>query len=85
MRERLAALERLTQSLERGEVRDGRMEVELDADEAQAWLGALNDARLALGTRLGVTEDLDYDKCPTITPRPPPTRCTAGSPGSRAT
>jgi hypothetical protein len=64
VRERLAALERLTHSLERGEVRDGRMEVELDADEAQAWLGALNDARLALGTRLGVTEDLDYDNVP---------------------
>ena len=64
VRERLAALERLTTSLERGEVRDGRVEVELDADEAHAWLGALNDARLALGTRLGVTEDLDYDDVP---------------------
>jgi hypothetical protein len=61
VRERLASLERLTKSLERGQVREGRVEVELDPDEAQAWLGALNDARLALGTRLGVTEDLDYD------------------------
>jgi hypothetical protein len=61
VRERLASLERLTKSLERGQVRKGRLEVELDPDEAQAWLGALNDARLALGTRLGVTEDLDYD------------------------
>jgi hypothetical protein len=33
--------------------------VHLDAEQAQAWLGALNDARLTLGTRLGVTEDLD--------------------------
>jgi hypothetical protein len=31
----------------------------LDADEAQAWLGALNDSRLVLGERLGVTEDLE--------------------------
>ncbi len=61
VRERLASLERLTKSLERGQAREGRVEVELDSDEAQAWLGALNDARLALGTRLGVTEDLDYD------------------------
>jgi hypothetical protein len=64
VRERLAALERLTKSLERGQAREGRIEVDLDADEAQAWLGALNDARLALGTRLGVTEDLDYDDVP---------------------
>ncbi|MEZ5117664.1 MAG: DUF2017 domain-containing protein [Candidatus Nanopelagicales bacterium] len=31
--------------------------VVLTADQAQAWLGALNDLRLTLGTRLGVTED----------------------------
>jgi hypothetical protein len=29
----------------------------LDADEAQAWLRALNDLRLALGTRLEISED----------------------------
>ncbi|GAA4997741.1 DUF2017 domain-containing protein [Yinghuangia aomiensis] len=33
--------------------------VVLDEPHAQAWLGALNDLRLALGTNLGVTEDLD--------------------------
>jgi uncharacterized protein DUF2017 len=32
----------------------------LDDDEAQAWLTALNDLRLVLGTRLGVTEDLSF-------------------------
>jgi hypothetical protein len=31
---------------------------ELGADELHAWLAALNDLRLALGTRLGVTEEL---------------------------
>ena len=31
----------------------------LGPDEAQAWLRALNDLRLTLGTRLGVTEDWD--------------------------
>ncbi len=33
-------------------------------EEAHAWLGALNDLRLVLGTRLGVTEELyerDFD------------------------
>ena len=29
----------------------------LDAEEAQAWLRALNDVRLALGARLDITED----------------------------
>ena len=33
--------------------------VVLDAEAAQAWLGALNDTRLVLGERLGVTEDLE--------------------------
>jgi hypothetical protein len=34
----------------------------LTADEADAWLRALNDLRLVLGTRIGVTEDLDWDE-----------------------
>jgi hypothetical protein len=38
----------------------GRLEVTLTEDEAEAWLSVLNDARLALGTRLDVTEDLDF-------------------------
>ena len=33
----------------------------LDREQADAWLFALNDLRLALGTRLEVTEDLDPD------------------------
>ena len=33
----------------------------LDRDEADSWLGFLNDLRLVLGTRLEVTEDLDED------------------------
>jgi hypothetical protein len=35
----------------------GAGRVRLHRDEAQAWLRALNDARLALGTRLEVSED----------------------------
>ncbi len=37
---------------------DGPHRMVLDEEQAQAWLGALNDSRLVLGERLGVTEDL---------------------------
>ncbi len=40
-------------------VKRSRFELTLDDEQAQDWLAVLNDARLALGTRLGVTEDLD--------------------------
>ncbi len=33
----------------------------LDEEELTAWLGALNDLRLVLGTRLGITEE-SYDQ-----------------------
>jgi hypothetical protein len=33
----------------------------LDEEETLAWLSALNDLRLILGTRLGATEDADPD------------------------
>ncbi len=33
--------------------------VKLSADQAEAWLRSLNDVRLALGVRLGVTDDFD--------------------------
>ena len=59
LRERLARLEVVTDSLARGVERRGTIEVLLSGEEVEAWLGVLNDARLAVGTRLGVTEDLD--------------------------
>jgi hypothetical protein len=33
--------------------------IQLTSDQAQAWLKALNDVRLALGVRLAVTEDFE--------------------------
>jgi len=33
--------------------------IQLTQDQAVAWLKALNDVRLALGVRLGVTEDFE--------------------------
>ena len=38
-------------------------EERLDEETMQSWLGALNDLRLVLGTRLGVTEE-DYESFP---------------------
>jgi phytoene dehydrogenase-like protein len=60
LRERLEALDLVVGSLGRGDQHRDRLRVELSEDESQAWLGVLNDTRLALGTRLGVTEDTDY-------------------------
>ena len=37
----------------------GGGEVRLDAESAEAWLRALNDARLAMGTRLDISADTD--------------------------
>jgi Domain of unknown function (DUF2017) len=38
---------------------DGAGEVRLDAETAEAWLRAINDARLAMGTRLDIRADTD--------------------------
>ena len=42
---------------------------ELDRDEADQWLRALNDLRLVLGTRWDVTEQMDYGKLDLDEPR----------------
>jgi hypothetical protein len=43
----------------------------LTAEQAQAWLTALNDLRLVLGTRLDVTEDSLVGDLPDDDPRTP--------------
>lgn len=59
--ERLGRLAAFAATLDAG--RDGRLTwtVELDADQAHAWLGALNDARLTLGVLLGITEESQWE------------------------
>ncbi|WP_370250495.1 DUF2017 domain-containing protein [Nocardioides sp.] len=49
------------------------IDVELDPAQAQVWLRALNDVRLALGTRLGIEQDDDdlWDALPDDDPRLP--------------
>lgn len=39
----------------------GKLDVTLDPSAAERWLRVLNDMRLAIGTRIGITEDDDYD------------------------
>jgi hypothetical protein len=56
---KLANLDLVVGTLDRGELRQRRWTVELTEEEALAWLGVLNDLRLALGVRLGITEDFD--------------------------
>jgi hypothetical protein len=43
----------------------------LDEEQLTAWLAALNDLRLVLGTRLDVTEDLYEEGVPDDDPRAP--------------
>lgn len=51
----------MLEGLDRLERQGDRLVVDLGRDEAEAWLGVLNDARLVLGTRLGVEEGIDYE------------------------
>ena len=84
LRQRLDALELVTASLGARDGEQGHGARSRSApDDVQAWLGVLNDTRLVLGTRLGVTEDE-----PDIDPDAPEARAspsTTGSPGCRAT
>ena len=43
---------------------EGGGRLDLNRDNCDAWLGALNDMRLALGTSLGVTEETDPEDYP---------------------
>ena len=59
VRTKLEALSLLTTTLDRATPSRGRVEVVLSPEESEAWLGVLNDARLALGVALDISEDLD--------------------------
>ena len=71
-----AEYERLTRDDLRGSKLEALrvMEETVDADRLSeeqlgAWLGALNDLRLVLGTRLGVTEELDPERLDEMDPQ----------------
>jgi hypothetical protein len=50
----------LSDLLEAGSDEDGQ-EIRLDDERADQWLRALNDVRLALGTRLGIEDDTEIE------------------------
>ncbi|MBM7172505.1 DUF2017 domain-containing protein [Streptomyces sp. G44] len=53
---------------------EGEVVLKLSVEESRHWLGALNDLRLAIGTRLEVTEEEDADllyRLPDSDPRKP--------------
>lgn len=58
--ERLRGLEVMEQTVEADR---------LDEEQLGAWLGAINDLRLVLGTRLDVTEEMDVSAVPDTDPR----------------
>jgi uncharacterized protein DUF2017 len=64
-----AALQRVIDDLSAAEAlqKDGTVRCDLDEAAAEAWLPALTDVRLLVGTRIGVTEDDELD-----TPTAPP-------------
>jgi uncharacterized protein DUF2017 len=55
--ERLAAVEDFARTLQGGSTRRSWWSTELDAEQAAAWLSALNDARLTLAMVVGVTSE----------------------------
>jgi hypothetical protein len=59
---RRQAVQTVERSLADALVRRGRFELSLNDEQAQAWLAVINDARLALGTRLEVTEDMNLSR-----------------------
>lgn len=69
---RRRAVEVVERTLAEAPVRRSRLELSLSEDQAQAWLSVLNDARLALGTQLGVKEDLDLSRLDPSSPESAP-------------
>jgi hypothetical protein len=59
LRQRLEGLDAVLRTLDGGVTKGKRTQVTLSPDDVNLWLGVLNDARLAFGTRLEITDDLD--------------------------
>lgn len=71
VRAKVDHLERLAASLERAAQTPESVIVTLDGADVDAWLAALNDARLVLGTQLQVTPDTDLRGLAADDPRQP--------------
>lgn len=59
LRQRLEGLDAVLATLDAGEVKGKRLRVTLLPDDVSMWLAVLNDARLAFGTRLEISDDDD--------------------------
>ena len=62
--QRLAALDAFAQTLAGGREFGGTWHIDLDAEQASAWLSAVNDGRLVLGALLGITEESQWEDGP---------------------
>jgi hypothetical protein len=70
LRTRLDALDTVTDALRSAEPnRKGLLEIVLDEPAETQWLGVLNDARLALGTALDLTDETEFDDFTADDPR----------------
>ncbi|MGZ4143824.1 MAG: DUF2017 family protein [Actinomycetota bacterium] len=65
------AAKAVVDSIDGGKVRKGMWSARLDEENQQAWLALVNDARLVLGTRLDVTEEMDHEPLPSEDARAP--------------
>jgi hypothetical protein len=61
---RLDQLDIFARSLRRAQRVRGKLRVDLDTDEAAAWLAVLNDTRLVLGGVLGITSEEQWEDGP---------------------
>jgi hypothetical protein len=71
LRQRLAGLDAVLHTLEGATAKGKRTQVMLGPDDVNLWLGVLNDARLAFGTRLEIADDTDVWSSPPGDPLAP--------------
>jgi hypothetical protein len=61
---RLEQLDTFARTLAAGERTRGRVRIDLDEEEATAWLAVVNDTRLVLGALLGITTEDQWEDGP---------------------
>lgn len=64
LEERLQKLDVFAGTLDAGEEHDENWTLDLSEEDAEAWLSALNDARLALASIVGIQHESDWEVGP---------------------